>query len=184
MTDAAAQKAQLRKTCLAARGALNTPERAAAAAEHLYQALLPHQGKVISGYAAMRSEVDPMPALARLDAQICLPVVVGKAQPLAFREWRPGTEMVEGAFGAMIPAHGAELEPQVLVVPLAAFDGRGLRLGYGGGFYDRTLEKLRAAGPVLAVGFAFAGQRVAALPPDPHDQPLDLIVTEDGLHRF
>jgi 5-formyltetrahydrofolate cyclo-ligase len=89
--------------------------------------------------------------------------------------------MVPGEFGALIPADGAWLQPEVLIVPLVGFDARGYRLGYGGGFYDRTLEALRARGPVLAVGFAFAGQEMPSVPIEPTDQKLDVIVTESGV---
>ncbi len=92
--------------------------------------------------------------------------------------------MVEGAFKALVPEEGAWVEPQVLIVPLLAFDARGYRLGYGGGFYDRTLEGLRARRPVLAVGLAFAAQEVAAVPVEPTDQRLDAVVTETGVTEF
>jgi 5-formyltetrahydrofolate cyclo-ligase len=92
--------------------------------------------------------------------------------------------MVEGAFKALIPEGGAELVPSVLIVPLVAFDRRGFRLGYGGGFYDRTLEGLRARGPVTAIGFGFAAQEMAEVPIEPTDQRLDLIVTERSVLRF
>jgi len=91
--------------------------------------------------------------------------------------------MVMGTFGAMIPATGDWIEPEVLIVPLLAFDRRGFRLGYGGGFYDRTIEALRAKGPVTAIGFAFAAQEVDEVPTEPTDQRLDLIVTEQGVIR-
>jgi 5-formyltetrahydrofolate cyclo-ligase len=91
--------------------------------------------------------------------------------------------MIEGEFGALIPESGDWLVPEVLVVPLLAFDRRGYRLGYGGGFYDRTLELLRAMGPVKAIGFAFAAQEIDRVPTEATDQPLDLIVTERGIVR-
>ena len=89
-----------------------------------------------------------------------------------------------GDFGALIPVEGAWVEPQVLIVPLVGFDARGYRLGYGGGFYDRTLEGLRARGEVLAVGFAFAAQEMAEVPIEPTDQRLDVMVTETAVRRF
>jgi 5-formyltetrahydrofolate cyclo-ligase len=92
--------------------------------------------------------------------------------------------MVEGPFGAKIPEAGADVIPEVLIVPLVAFDARGFRLGYGGGFYDRTLEGLRARGPVVAVGFAYGAQEAEALPLEPTDQRLDAIVTEAGVRVF
>jgi 5-formyltetrahydrofolate cyclo-ligase len=92
--------------------------------------------------------------------------------------------MVAGDFGALIPEEGPWIEPQVVIVPLLAFDARGYRLGYGGGFYDRTLAGLRARHAVLAVGFAFAAQEVDEVPIDLYDQPLDAVVTERGVIRF
>jgi 5-formyltetrahydrofolate cyclo-ligase len=114
---------------------------------------------------------------------IGLPVVKGKGQPLLFRRWSPGAPLVQGSFKVMTPAEGApEIEPQVLLVPLLAFDRAGFRLGYGGGFYDRTLEKRRheahSGHPLVAIGIGFAAQEAESLPLGPFDQPLDWIVTE------
>lgn len=150
------------------------------AARHLTEALTPFAGRVLSGYMPMRTEIDPLPAMAAHRGPVCVPVIIGKGQPLAFREWNPLAEMTPGEFGAQIPADGVWLVPQVLIVPLLAFDRRGYRLGYGGGFYDRTLEGLRAKGPVTAIGFAFSMQEVPEVPVEPVDQALDLIVTEAG----
>lgn len=154
------------------------------AAELLADVLAPHRGAVLAGYMPMRTEIDPLPAMAAHQGPVGVPVIVAKAHPLRFREWSPGCAMVAGEFGALIPEEGAWLEPVVLIVPLLAFDARGYRLGYGGGFYDRTLEGLRARGPVLAVGFAFAAQEMAEVPIDATDQRLDLIVTDQGVRRF
>jgi len=154
------------------------------AAELLADFLAPHAGKVLAGYMPMRTEIDPLPAMAAHQGLVGVPVIPGAAQPLKFREWTPGSIMVEGAFKALIPAEGAWVTPQVLIVPLLAFDARGFRLGYGGGFYDRTLEGLRALGPVLAVGFAFAAQEVDEVPTEPTDQRLDALVTEQGVRVF
>ncbi len=154
------------------------------AAEILADFLAPHAGKVLSGYMPMRTEINPLPAMAAHQGPVGVPVILGKGQPLRFREWSPGVRMVEGAFKAMIPEEGAWVEPQVLIVPLLAYDARGYRLGYGGGFYDRTLEGLRARHPVLAVGFAFSAQEVEEVPTDGFDQQLDAIVTEKGVTEF
>jgi 5-formyltetrahydrofolate cyclo-ligase len=154
------------------------------AAEILADYLSDHRGRVLSGYMPMRTEIDPLPAMAAHQGVVGVPVIMGKAMPLRFREWSPGVKLVEGVFKAMIPEDGAWVEPSVLIVPLLAFDARGYRLGYGGGFYDRTLEGLRARGPVLAVGFAFAAQEVAEVPTDATDQRLDAVVTERGVTVF
>lgn len=151
------------------------------AAEILADYLSAHRGKVLSGYMPMRTEIDPLPAMAAHQGPVGVPVIVAKATPLRFREWTPGCRLVEGAFKAMIPEEGAWVEPEVLIVPLLAWDRRGYRLGYGGGFYDRTLAQLRSRGPVLAVGFAFAAQEVEAVPTDAFDQRLDAVVTERGV---
>lgn len=154
------------------------------AAEILADFLAPYGGKVLAGYMPMRTEIDPLPAMAAHQGVVCVPVIIGAGQPLRFREWSPGCAMVPGEFGALIPAEGAWVEPEVLIVPLVGFDARGYRLGYGGGFYDRTLEGLRARGPVLAVGFAFAAQEMPEVPIEPTDQQLDVMVMETGVRRF
>ena len=154
------------------------------AAEILADVLIAHQGKALAGYMPMRTEIDPLPARSAHQGLVGVPVIMAAATPLKFREWGPGVAMVAGEFGALIPAEGAWVTPQVVIVPLLAFDSRGFRLGYGGGFYDRTLQGLRAKGPVLAIGFAFAAQEVDAVPTDDFDQRLDLIVTEAGPRWF
>jgi 5-formyltetrahydrofolate cyclo-ligase len=152
------------------------PDRAALLAD----VLSAHGGKVLAGYMPMRTEISPLAAM-RAHAEtgpVCVPVIAGRGLPLRFARWTPDGAMVEGAFGAQVPAVTDWLDPDVLIVPLVAFDRRGGRLGYGGGFYDRTLAALRARGPVLAVGLAFAAQEAEALPLEPTDAPLDMIVTE------
>jgi 5-formyltetrahydrofolate cyclo-ligase len=152
-------------------------------AAHLSAVLAGYRGVPVAGYAAMRTEIDPSPALEEAAAHgpVGLPVILGAGQPLKFREWQPGCDMIPGEFGAAIPAKGNWITPEIVIVPLVAFDLRGGRLGYGGGFYDRTLELLRAAQPTLAIGFAYADQRADDLPLEPTDQPLDLIITEQGI---
>ena len=118
------------------------------------------------------------------DGPVGVPVIEAKGSPLAFHRWRPGCAMEPGLFGAAVPANGVEIIPQVVIVPLVAFDRKGGRLGYGGGFYDRTLEYLRMRGRVFAVGFAYAAQEAKELPLEPTDQPLDAIVTEQETLRF
>ncbi len=187
--EAAALKAAKRALRLAAAsmraaaaGALAPAEAGARIAERVLAAVPPAPGCVVSGYWPMGDELDIRPLLTRLHRMghpIGLPVVTGRGQTLRFRRWEPGTPMVEASFGIRIPEAGApEVVPEFVLVPMLAFDRAGYRLGYGGGFYDRTLAALRRAGPVAAVGVAFAAQEVATVPRDPLDQPLDWIVTE------
>ena len=188
MTGAAdsieAAKAAARKAAFAARRAAHAAGRDAAAQAHLAAALAPHAEAPLAGYMPIRTEVDPLPVMAAHRGPVGVPVILGAGRPLAFHVWKPDAAMIDGPFGARIPATGAPMVPQVLIVPLVGFDARGYRLGYGGGFYDRTLADLRAAGPVLAVGFAYGAQELPDLPIDAFDQRLDMIVTEDGSRRF
>ncbi|MGI3183480.1 5-formyltetrahydrofolate cyclo-ligase [Nioella aestuarii] len=183
--DLTARKNALRKQAFAARaGAF---ERASV--EDAYSALLkeigPVTGKVIAAYMAMRTELDPTPAMTALAEvnRICVPVIEANGQPLKFREWRPGCRMVDGPFGAQVPENGDWLEPEIVIAPLVAFDRGCNRLGYGGGFYDRTLEGLRAKRPTRAIGFAYAAQELEGLVVEPTDQLLDAVVTEAGVFR-
>lgn len=142
-------------------------------------------GSVVAGYWPMGDEIDPRPlmtALTAMDCILALPVVVGRAAPLSFRRWAEGEMLEAGAHGtAHPPATAPEVVPAVVLVPLLGFDRRGFRLGYGGGYYDRTLERLRANAQIKAVGLAFAAQEMAEVPRDGHDQRLDGILTELGL---
>jgi len=180
MTDV---KALARKAAFAARKEAFARGQGQAA-EILADYLSAQAGAVLSGYMPMRSEIDPLPAMAAHRGVVGVPVIPGPAMALRFREWTPGCALVAGDFGALIPAEGAWVEPAVLIVPMLAFDARGYRLGYGGGFYDRTLEGLRARRPTLAVGFAFAAQEVDEVPIDAFDQQLDVVVTEEGVREF
>jgi 5-formyltetrahydrofolate cyclo-ligase len=141
-------------------------------------------GRIVSGFLPFRSEIDTRPLLARLAGEgfaTCLPVVVAKSAPLLFRAWRAGDALAEGLWGIPVPLDSAEeLLPDILFVPMLAFDAGGYRLGYGGGFYDRTLAKLRALKPVTAIGVAYAAQEMIDLPRNGHDEPLDWIMTEKG----
>lgn len=179
------QKATARAQAFAARKQAHAEASAIVpnAILHLLAAIGPPEGRIISGYMAMRTELSPLPAMAALQAagaRICVPVIEAKGQPLAFREWRHDGEMIPGPFGASVPAEGDWLIPDTLIVPLVAFDARLNRLGYGGGFYDRTLERLRAGAPTRAIGFAFAAQELPEVPQEPTDQPLDALITENG----
>jgi 5-formyltetrahydrofolate cyclo-ligase len=159
-----------------------SPQASLAARDHFLGAITPVAGAAVSAYWPLEDEFDPRPLFMELHRRghpIGLPVILGKGQPLLFRRWAADVALVRGSFRVMTPpAEAPEVVPQVLLVPLLAFDRAGYRLGYGGGFYDRTIAKLRAAGEVLAVGVAVAAQEVSAVPRDDTDEPLDWIVTE------
>jgi 5-formyltetrahydrofolate cyclo-ligase len=167
-------------------------EAAAALVRHWREAarqgLVLPAAALVAGYWPVRDEIDVRGLLGVLiddGHAVALPVVAGPERLLAFRRWRPGDALAAGAFGLSEPQPQAPaVTPQALIVPLLAFDRAGYRLGYGRGYYDRTLQALRAAGPVLAVGVAFAAQEVAELPRDGFDQRLDWIVTERGARAF
>jgi 5-formyltetrahydrofolate cyclo-ligase len=180
--ELAAHKAAARKAAFARRKAAHAVGHPGQA-DHLLAVLAPHRGRPLASYMAMRTEIDPTPAMVAAAAHgpVAVPVIIGHGQPLRFRQWVPGCAMEDGGFGALIPVTGDWIVPEVLIVPLVAFDRRGGRLGYGGGFYDRTLAALRAAHPVLAIGFAWSAQEAEDIPLEPTDQPLDLIVTEAGV---
>jgi 5-formyltetrahydrofolate cyclo-ligase len=142
----------------------------------------------IAGYIAMRDEADPaflLEALARLGRDIALPCVVGRDEALVFRAWSEGEELRKGPFGIREPAATVRtLVPEIVLVPLLSFDSGGHRLGYGGGYYDRTLAQLRERSSIGAVGIAYAGQEVDRLPRDQHDHVLDWVLTERGLRKL
>jgi len=176
-------KAIARKRALAQRGVVHTRDRChtGVASQLLATFLVPHYGKVIAGYMPIKSEIDPLPAMRVLSEHgpVAVPIVEVKAAPLRFDLWTPDTEMIPGAFGASVPKRSVPVVPDVLIVPLVAFNRAGHRLGYGGGFYDRTLAKLRAECDILAVGFAYSGQEMADFPTSRYDVPLNAIVTEN-----
>ncbi|WGW03403.1 5-formyltetrahydrofolate cyclo-ligase [Tropicibacter oceani] len=153
------------------------------AAGKLSELLAGYRGAALSGYMPIRTEIDPLPAMEEASAHgpVAVPVIQGAGLPLKFARWEPDCPLIDGPFGARIPQTLDYLEPELLIVPLVAFTRQGGRLGYGGGFYDRTLEALRAKRPTLAIGFAFAAQEDPDLPLEPTDQPLDLIVTESEI---
>lgn len=142
-------------------------------------------GAVVAGYWPLGDEIDPLPLmaeLARSGCRLALPAVVAAASPLEFRSWSLGTPLELGPHRTRHPpASAGQVVPDVVLVPLLAFDSRGFRLGYGGGYYDRTLAGLRAAGGFRAIGLAFAAQKIARVPDDGWDQALDMIVTEGGV---
>ncbi|QQA44357.1 5-formyltetrahydrofolate cyclo-ligase [Pelagovum pacificum] len=178
MSDLALRKAELRHNALKHRRAAH--EMSDGAAGVLSSVLAGHRGVPLAGYMAIRTEIDPRPAMEEAAAHgpVGVPVILGNGQPLDFHRWEPDAEMQAGQYGAEIPIQPELMTPEILIVPLVAFDRAGRRLGYGGGFYDRTIALLRANGAVLAMGFAYAAQEVDEVPTEPTDQPLDMIVTE------
>ncbi|WP_299687888.1 5-formyltetrahydrofolate cyclo-ligase [uncultured Tateyamaria sp.] len=177
--DLAAQKAAVRKEAFAARKRAHDADRGDASGV-LSSVLAGYRGVPLAGYMPIRTEIDPLPAMAEAAAHgpVAVPVIQGAGQPLAFSRWVPDGPMRDGAYGARVPLVDAFMVPEIVIVPLVAFTRAGGRLGYGGGFYDRTLEMLRAARATLAIGFAYGAQQVDALPLEPTDQTLDMIVTE------
>jgi 5-formyltetrahydrofolate cyclo-ligase len=183
-------KAALRRVALARREAL-PPDQRQAAGLAVAERGLPIEvapGTVVSGFSPMKSEISPLPLLRRLaeaGASLALPVVAGRGQPLVMRAWSFGAPLVSGVWGIREPpADAPELYPDILIVPLLAFDRRGYRLGYGGGYYDRTIARLRTMKPVTAVGIAFAEQQIDEVPTSPRDERLDLVLTEGGTIDF
>ena len=159
----------------------------AALAERGLPAGLHLETGVVSGFIPYKSEITTIPlmnALRRQGLQTALPIVIAPEQPLVFRAWAPGEPLVPGVWDIPIPTDAAaEVFPDVLLVPMLAFDRRGYRLGYGGGFYDRTLEKLRAVKKVVAIGVAYHAQMVDEVPIGPYDAPLDFVMTEQETFR-
>ena len=164
-----------------------TADAAVAVAERLAgwaAALRVPAGTVVAGYWPLGDEIDPLPlmgALAAAGCRLALPEVTAKGQPLLFRAWAAGDPLVPGPHGtAHPPVSAAVMIPGVVLLPMLAFDRHGFRLGYGGGYYDRTLDLLRSRSQVNAIGVAYAAQEVAMVPHDGHDQRLDRVVTELG----
>ena len=179
------QKKAARAAAFARRAAAHS-EAGGACAGLLSEVLAGYRGVPLSGDMPMRTEIDPLPAMAEAAAHgvVGVPVIAGKAMPLRFSRWEPDAPMREGPFGAMIPEVEEVFEPEILIVPLVAFDAGGNRLGYGGGFYDRTLAGLRARRATLAIGFAFDAQQAERLPLEPTDERLDMVVTESRVLEF
>ena len=188
----AGDKARHRTAALGRRAGIADDARASFAASlaraGLALARSRNPAPVISLFLPIRDEPDTWPLLEALSVAgfaIALPATPRRGEPLRFLGWRPGEALVPGRFGTREPGPDAEeRNPDLLFVPLAAFDARGLRLGYGAGYYDGALHRLRATKPVFAVGVAFAVQEVAAVPAEPHDEKLDSILTERGLSIF
>ena len=182
--DIADLKSAIRREAVARRDALPAAERAKAAetiaARPFPVAIAP--GTIVSGFSALKSEINPVPLmrkLADLGAQLALPVVAGRGKPLIMRAWSFGAPLVSGVWGIREPPPEApEVAPDILLVPLLAFDRTGRRIGYGAGYYDMTIAALRAKKPAVAVGIAYAAQEIDAVPVTPRDARLDLVLTE------
>ena len=166
-------------------------ERRAAAAQAIARRGLPFEivpGAVVAGYSPIRSEIDPVPLMRTLAApgvQLALPAIMAGDQPLKFRAWSPDDRLQRGRLGILEPSAAAkEVIPDILLVPLAAFDRAGHRIGYGAGHYDRTLEQLRKIKAITAVGIAAAVQEVESVPALSHDAALDYVLTETQMLDF
>jgi 5-formyltetrahydrofolate cyclo-ligase len=183
-------KAALRVRALAKRDALSEKKRASAAAT-LARRGLPFKlapGSIVSGYSPIRSEIDPTPLMVKLvseGAQLALPCVTARGQSLIFRRWSPQDRLMLGPLGIPEPSPAAaEVMPDIMLVPLAAFDRAGHRIGYGAGHYDVTFAHLRKAKHVVGVGLAFAVQEIKAIPALSHDVALDYVLTEADVFDF
>jgi 5-formyltetrahydrofolate cyclo-ligase len=181
------QKADLRREMTARRDAL-PPDVRSAAAEAIAARAFPlaiGPGVVVSGFMPMRSEINPLPLMKRLaeaGAQLALPVTGRRGDPLVMRTWAWGEPLASGVWGIREPKPEAPpVDPDILLVPLLAFDRAGRRLGYGGGYYDLTLARLRSRKAVTAIGLAFAMQEIPGVPTTPHDATLDLVLTEQEI---
>ena len=186
----APSKADLRAAALAARGALSGRQRAAAAQAIALRGL-PFEiipGAVVAGYSPIRGEIDPAPLMRKLaaqGAQLALPAVMARGKSLAFRAWSPDDRLMLGPLGILEPSPAAaEMIPDIMLVPLAAFDRLGHRIGYGAGHYDHTLAHLRKVKPIAAIGLAFAAQEIEAVPALAHDVALDYVLTEAQVLDF
>jgi 5-formyltetrahydrofolate cyclo-ligase len=183
--DIASAKAELRRGALARRDALPAEARKAAAEAIAARAFpLPiSPGTIVSGFMPLKSEINPLPlmkTLAEAGAALALPKIVGRGKPLVMRSWPWGAPLDVGQWGIREPkADAPEVDPDIVLVPLLAFDRTGQRIGYGAGYYDMTIARLRSRKAITAVGIAFAMQEVPAVPATGRDAPLDFILTEN-----
>ena len=192
MTQIPDEKAVLRRRALALRAsesARNSADSALKIRDHglpLFAGLGP-PGEV-SGYLPIRDELSPLPlmeALLKAGWRLSLPVVTAKHSPLTFRRWQPGDALVSAPFGLQNPPQSVQaIQPSTLLVPIAVYDSSGFRIGYGGGYYDRTLALLRAAQNVTTIGIAYDCRQAPAVPREAHDQRLDHILTPSGVRSF
>ncbi|HEY7846088.1 MAG TPA: 5-formyltetrahydrofolate cyclo-ligase [Bradyrhizobium sp.] len=188
--SATPSKAELRATALARREALSDKKREAAAKALAKRGLpLPiTAGLIVSGYSPIRNEIDPaqlMEKLAAQGARLALPTINARGKSLIFRSFRPGDRLTLGMLGIPEPSPAAaEVVPDIMLVPLAAFDASGHRIGYGAGYYDYTFTHLRKAKDIIGIGLAFAAQEIEAIPALSHDVPLDYVLTEKRVFDF
>jgi 5-formyltetrahydrofolate cyclo-ligase len=185
MTNLNEVKADARKAAFARRKAAHQASLGIGSSL-LSGVLAGYRGVPLAGYMPIRTEIDPLPAMSEAAAHgpVGVPVIQGEGLPLEFSRWDPDGPLKDGPFGAQVPVIDDYFDPEILIVPLVAFDRNGGRLGYGGGFYDRTLERLRARRATLAIGFAYGAQEAENLPLEVTDQPLDMIVTEREVISF
>jgi 5-formyltetrahydrofolate cyclo-ligase len=184
------RKAELRKSALIRRDALPAAERQAAAntiaSRPFPVAIKP--GAIVSGFSPLKSEINPLPLMRKLadaGAKLALPVVAGRGKPLVMRSYAFGQALNEGVWGIREPkADAPEVDPDILIVPLAAFDRQGHRIGYGAGYYDMTINRLRSLKPVVAIGIGYAAQEIPEVPTTPRDARLDLVLTERDVIDF
>jgi 5-formyltetrahydrofolate cyclo-ligase len=188
--DSAALKKELRAEAVRRRDALPAAERQAAAetiAARAFPIPIP-PGAIVSGFSALKSEINPVPLMRRLaeaGVRLALPIVVGRGKPLTFRGWSFGDPFRAGVWGIREPLPEApEVDPDILLVPMLAFDRAGQRIGYGAGYYDMSIARLRAVKPITAVGIAYAAQEIPHVPATPRDAPLDLVLTEREVIDF
>ena len=190
VTETEQTKAALRAAALARRDALPAATRAAAAQTIASRAFpVPvAAGSIVAGFSPMRSEINPVPLMRKLagaGARLALPVVQGRGKPLIMRAWHFGAPLKSGQWGIREPtADAGEVAPDILIVPLAAFDRQGHRIGYGAGYYDLTINALRAKKKVIAVGIAYAAQEIEQVPATERDARLDLVLTEREVIDF
>jgi 5-formyltetrahydrofolate cyclo-ligase len=192
LTETEQTKITLRASALARRDALS-PSVRAAAAETIAARAFPvtiTPGMIVAGFSPMKakSEINPIPLLRMLSqagASLALPAIAGRGQPLIMRAWSFGAPLAAGQWGIREPTpDAAEVSPDILIVPLAAFDRAGHRIGYGAGYYDMTIRALRAKKKIVAIGIAFAAQEVSKVPATTRDERLDLVLTEREIIDF
>ncbi len=181
------KKRSLREAAVARRDLL-PPDVRIRAAEKIAASPLPlsvPKGAIVSGFSPINTEFNPVPLMRKLSdagARLALPKIAGRGNPLRMREWKFGDPLIAGVWGIREPGpNAAEVDPDILLVPFAAFDRAGYRIGYGAGYYDMTLAALRAKKKIVAIGLGFAAQEVEKVPVEAHDQKLDFILTETGL---